>query len=156
MLTSTATGSELINFMALRANTVALECCLYVRNGILERNASVGITLRYALGKNLCDPQQLLLARLPHAYQHCAGGDSATFPGSDLGSLSEVFFDSLEQRVHVFPDIFGIIFLDDLLQSRSAVATVARNFRRCGCLQLLFDAIKVILRIVRTLIYLVG
>jgi hypothetical protein len=152
MLTSTATGTGLSNFMALRANAVAPECCLQVRIGILERNTSVGVTLRYALGKNLRDSQQLLLAHLPHAYQHRAWGDSTTFPCSDLGSLSEVFFNSLEQRVYVFPDIFGIILLDDLLQRRSVVATVARNLRRCGCLQQLFDAIKVILRIVRTLI----
>ena len=113
--------------MALRTNAIALECCFQICNGILERNASVGVTLRYTLGKNLRDSQQLLLARLPHAYQHRAGGDSTTFPCSDLGSLSEVFFNSFEQRVHVFPDIFGIILLDDLLQSRSAVATVTRN-----------------------------
>ena len=152
MLTSVATGTGLSSFMALRANAVALECYLDIPNGILQRDAGVGITLRYALGKNLRDPQQLLLARLPHAYQHCARGDSTTFSCSDLRSLSEVFFNSLEQRVHVFPDIFGIILLDNLLQSRSTVATVARNLRRCGCLQQLFEAIKVILRIVRILI----
>lgn len=113
--------------MALRANAVAFECHLHVRSGILERNAGVGVTLRYALGENLRDSQQLLLARLPHAYQHRAGGDSTSFPCSDIGSLGEVFFNSLEQRVYVFPDIFSIILLDDLLQSRSVVATVARN-----------------------------
>lgn len=131
--------------MALRANAVAPECCFYVRNGIFERNVSVSVTLRYALGENLRDSQQLLLARLPHAYQHRAGGDPTTFPRSDLGSLSEVFFNPLEQCVYVFPDIFGIVLLDDLLQSRSAVATVPRNLRRCGCPQQLFDTIKVIL-----------
>ena len=151
MLTGTATGTGLSNFMALRANTVAPESCLHIRSGILERNASVGVTLRYALGKNLCDSQQLLLARLPHAYQHCARGNSTTFPCSDLGGLSEVFFNSLEQHVYVFSDVFCIILLDDLLQSRSVIGTVARNLRRCGRFQQLFDAIKVILRIVRTL-----
>lgn len=138
--------------MALRANAVASESRLHVRSGILERNASVGVALRYALGKNLRDSKQLFLARLPHAHQHRAGSDSTSFPCSDIGSLGKVFFNSLEQRVYVFPDIFGIILLDDLLQSRSAVATVARNLRRCSCLQQLFETIEVILRIVRTLI----
>jgi hypothetical protein len=133
-----------------RANAVAPECCLHVRNGILERNASVGVTLRDALSKNLRDPQQLLLTRFPHAYQHRAGGDPTTFPGSDLGSLCEVLFNPLEQNIHVLPNIFRIILLDDLLQSRPVVTTVAGNFRGCRCLQQLLDAIKVILRIVRT------
>ncbi len=103
--------------MTLRANAVAPERSLDVRSGILERNASVGITLRYALGKNLRDTQQLLLTRLPHAYQHRAGRDSTTFPSSDFGSLCEVFFNSLEQHIYVFPNVFGIVLLDDLLQS---------------------------------------
>ena len=34
-----------------RANAIAPECCINARDGILERNASVGVT-RYALGKN--------------------------------------------------------------------------------------------------------
>ena len=34
-----------------RANAIAPECCINARDGILERNASVGVT-RYALRKN--------------------------------------------------------------------------------------------------------
>lgn len=113
--------------MRLRANAVALECCLHVPNGIFERNASVGVTLHYALGKNLRDPQQLLLTRLPHAHQHRAGRNPTTFPRRDLGRLGEVFFNSLEQRVHVLPNILGVVLLDDLLQSGPAVTTVAGN-----------------------------
>jgi hypothetical protein len=76
--------------------------------------------LHYALGKNLRDSQQLLLARLPPAPTN-----TVTVPGV-IPLLSPVVTSeaSLEQHVYVFLDIFGIILLDDLLQSRSVVANL--------------------------------
>ena len=73
------------------------------------------------LAKKRRDPQQLLLTHvhLPCAYQHRAENDPVTFPGTNPGSLCEVLFNSLEQleNIHVLPNIFRIILLDDLRQS---------------------------------------
>ena len=101
---------------------------LYVRSRVFKGHAAVGVALRYALGKDVRDSQQLFLARFPHANHHGSRSDPTAFSGSDFGSLCKVLFDPLEQGVHVLPHVFGIVLLDDLLQGRPAVTAAARNF----------------------------
>ena len=130
---------------AYRLSSVTLERGLYVRGRVFQGHAAAGVALRYALGEDVRDSQQLFLARFPHANHHGSRSDPTAFSGSDFGRLCKVLLDPLEQRVHVLPDVFGVELFDDLLQGRPAVSATAGDLRRCHSSQHLLDTIKVIL-----------
>lgn len=88
-----------------------------IGRSILQRNTRIRITLRNPFIKHLRDPQQLLLARLPNPDHDRAGHDPAALLRRRLLlRLVEVLLDSLEERVDVLPDVFGVVFFDDLFQ----------------------------------------
>lgn len=104
---------------------MTFESCLDVSCSVIKRDPTVRVALRYPLVKQLRDPQQLLLARFPHAYHYCTWSNAGRIRcRALLRGLGEMLLDTLEQCIDMLPYVLRVILFDDFLQCRSVVAAV--------------------------------
>lgn len=96
---------------------MALEGRLDISRTVLQRHTAVSVTLRNSLAEHLRNPQQFLLARLPHTDHDGARRNTASALRRHLvRRLCEVLLHPLEESIHKLAHVLRIELLDNLLE----------------------------------------